>query len=134
VVPANSAVADMSQAVAPFQQMMAQFQSCVTMMGQMFTTLQQQHMLMVREHMVQLRDLTRELLSRPTAVGDFPYATPDHSDIPWASDVPYNLPSASPQPDLPTPRMTSPEDAQGLHDAHAWFSEQIANLGQTARR
>jgi pSer/pThr/pTyr-binding forkhead associated (FHA) protein len=134
VVPANGVVVDMSQAVAPFQQMMQQFQNCVTMMGQMFTTMQQQHMLMVREQMVQIRDLTRELLSRPAALDDFPYATPDQSEIPWASDVPYNLASASPQPDLPKPKMTPFEDAQELQHAHAWFSEQLANLGQSTKR
>jgi pSer/pThr/pTyr-binding forkhead associated (FHA) protein len=134
VVPANGAVADASQAMAPFQQMMQQFQNCVSMMGQMFTAMQQQHMQLVREQMVQIRDLTRELMNRPAAVGDFPYATPDQSDIPWASDAPYNLPNASPQPDLPTPRMTSSQESHELQQAHAWFSEQLANLGQSTKR
>jgi pSer/pThr/pTyr-binding forkhead associated (FHA) protein len=135
VVPSNGGAGlEMSQAVAPFQLMMEQFQNCVTMMGQMFTTLQQQHMLMVREQIVQLRDLSRELLNHKAAASDIPWATLDSSEIPWASDVPYNLPSAAPQQDLPAPKMSPTEDAQELLQAHAWFSEQLANFAHPAAK
>ena len=118
--------------VAPFQQMMEQFQQCMSMMGQMFTTLQQQHMMMVREQINQIREVSRELLDRQIAPADLPWASP--VEIPWACEEAYNLPGTEPPRDLPSPSLAGGDQSHELWNAHAWFTDRLADLGDAKTR
>jgi len=75
---------------------------------------------MIREQFGQLREITRELLARPVAT----------EEIPWAHDVRDE--SAHGRSRL-TPKVPPPKDELNWRQAHAWFNERLAQLNQTPR-
>jgi hypothetical protein len=117
MVPPPGETVVSASALAP---MMAELRQCVAAMAQTFAALQQEHAAAVSEHLTQIRELTRELRQlRGEGVG--------------GAVVPPN--PSTPRPPRPTPTAAVSSDAADkavLTDAHAWFMDQLVNLGQPA--
>jgi pSer/pThr/pTyr-binding forkhead associated (FHA) protein len=120
-------------AFTPFRDMLGQFQQCFMTMAQMFTALQQEQASLLCEQMRHLQELSRELreLRAESRPGSPVPATPAEAEPPQAAPTP-TPPAAAvpPAPKPPMPKVAEPADAKALADAHTWFLERLAKMGQ----
>lgn len=109
-------------AVAPIRAMMEQFQQVFATMADMVDRMQREQSGVMREQMRLLQEVTKELQDQRTerAAG--------------GSRKPADPPPPPPPPGakLPTPKMANPTDGQALKDAHQWFMDRLAQMGQPA--
>jgi pSer/pThr/pTyr-binding forkhead associated (FHA) protein len=128
--PQNGANA-LATALAPFREMMEQFHQSFVAMARMFTTMQQEHTAMMCEQMRQLQEFLRQ--SRPAPAPTPPAPTPPapaEPAPPPPGPAATATPAPPPTPRTPTQKVSNGTDADALADAHNWFLERMAKLGQ----
>ena len=110
-------------AVAPVRAMMEQFQQVFATMADMVDRMQREQSGVMREQMRLLQELTKELQDQrgERAVGTPPARKP--------ADPPPPPPTG---PKLPAQKIANPAEGQALKDAHQWFMDRLAQMGQPA--
>jgi pSer/pThr/pTyr-binding forkhead associated (FHA) protein len=107
-------------AVAPVRAMMEQFQQVFATMAEVIGRMQREQSGVVCEQMRLLQEVTKELQELRADKGAGGRKPADPATTPPAGAK------------LPTPKMANPADGQTLKDAHQWFLDRLAQLGQPA--
>jgi hypothetical protein len=132
--PAPSETADTIGAIlTPVREMMEQFQQCFMTMARMFTTMQQEHTAMMCEQMRQVQELLRESRETPSKASTPPVALPTATP-PTPPAPPPATPSSSTTPKAPSPKLSEPEEARQLSDAHSWFLDRLNQNGTSTAK
>ena len=115
------------RAFAPMHEVMSEFQECFVTMARMFAAMQQEQSALMCEQMRLLQELTRELRDLRADV-----RRPGIAALPAASETapPESPANGTSGKRLPTPKPPTPPDAAALTQAHDWFLERLAKLGQ----
>jgi pSer/pThr/pTyr-binding forkhead associated (FHA) protein len=110
-------------AIAPFREMVDHFQKSFVTIAEMFTRMQQDHAAMMCEQMRQVQELSREVRELREEFRQRG-STPE-----LKAPVPLGPPATT----TPARGLPAQRDVKGVQtpvDAHSWFLEQLARLGQ----
>jgi pSer/pThr/pTyr-binding forkhead associated (FHA) protein len=127
--PARQELDSMTAALSPLREVMEQFQQCFVNMVRMVTVMQQEHTAMMCEQMRQVQELIRELREAQKAAAAAPPTAPSPS--PAAPSPAAPRPASPPSPKPPAPKAPSAPEIESLADAHNWFLDRLAKLGQS---
>jgi hypothetical protein len=100
------------------REMMEQFQQCFVNAVRMVTMMQQEQTALICEQMRQVQDLVRELREKPASPPPPAPVTSSPGPLPHTAKA-------------PTPKAHSGATAESLTDAHDWFLDRLAKIGQS---